>query len=116
MVWIHGGTFIFGSANNTQADYLMEKPVIIVSVQYRLNVFGFLSLLDDHAKGNAGLKDQQFALRWVQENIQNFGGDPDKVTIFGESAGGASVQYHILSKTSQGPFILFTFIIISELK
>ncbi|KAF2902746.1 hypothetical protein ILUMI_03436 [Ignelater luminosus] len=83
---------------------LWKKPVVIVTVQYRVNVFGFLSTKDKYAEGNAGLKDQLFALKWVKQNIRNFGGDPNKVTIFGESAGGASVLYHILSPRSRGYF------------
>ncbi|KAF2902749.1 hypothetical protein ILUMI_03439 [Ignelater luminosus] len=104
MVWFHGGTFIFGSSNMTSPDYFMEKPVVIILVQYRLNVFGFLSIQDKYAEGNAGLKDQLFALKWVKHNIRNFGGDPNRVTIFGESAGGAAVLYHMLSPRSRGYF------------
>lgn len=63
---------------------------------------GFLSLENEKVPGNAGLKDQVMALQWVQQNIKQFGGDPDNVTIFGESAGGASVHYHMLSPMSQG--------------
>jgi carboxylesterase type B len=63
---------------------------------------GFLSLENEKVPGNAGLKDQVMALRWVQQNIKQFGGDPGNVTIFGESAGGASVHYHVLSPVSQG--------------
>jgi carboxylesterase type B len=63
---------------------------------------GFLSLPDAGVPGNNGLKDQVMALRWVQQNIKQFGGDPDNVTIFGASAGGASVHYHILSPMSAG--------------
>lgn len=110
MVWFHGGTFIFGTSNSTGPDYFMEKPVVIVTVQYRLNVFGFLSTKDKYAKGNLGLKDQLFALKWVNQNIANFGGDPNKVTIFGASAGGASVLYHILSPRSKGSICLKYFL------
>jgi len=63
---------------------------------------GFLSTGDAVIPGNNGLKDQAMALRWVQQNIAQFGGDPDNVTIFGESAGGASVHYHMLSPMSEG--------------
>ncbi|KAK4887897.1 hypothetical protein RN001_004168 [Aquatica leii] len=104
MVWIHGGSFIFSSYQNTGSDYFMEKPVVIVSINYRLNVFGFLSTLNNDAPGNMGLKDQTAALIWIQENIEVFGGDPSKVTIFGGSAGGASVQFHLLSPRSRGLF------------
>ncbi|KAF2891920.1 hypothetical protein ILUMI_14253, partial [Ignelater luminosus] len=104
MVWIHGGTFIFGTARSTGSDYLMQKPVVVVTLQYRVNVFGFLSTEDSYAQGNHGLKDQLHALKWVQANIKHFGGDPNKVTIFGESAGGASVLHHLISKKSRGYF------------
>ncbi|KAK4878857.1 hypothetical protein RN001_011363 [Aquatica leii] len=104
MVWIHGGTFIYSGVNDTGPDYLMEEPVVLVAIDYRLNVFGFLSTLDDNANGNAGLKDQLLALKWIQNNIEYFGGDPNKVTIFGCSAGGSSVQLHMLSQKSRGLF------------
>jgi len=63
---------------------------------------GFLSLPDAEIPGNNGLKDQVMALRWIQQNIQKFGGDPENVTIFGVSAGAASVQYHLMSPMSTG--------------
>jgi carboxylesterase type B len=68
---------------------------------------GFLSLENEEIPGNAGLKDQVMALRWVQQNIKQFGGDPGNVTIFGQSSGGASVQYHMLSPMSKGGSHLF---------
>ncbi|KAK5643966.1 hypothetical protein RI129_007811 [Pyrocoelia pectoralis] len=100
MVWIHGGSFLFASSAGTQPDPLMEEAVVVVNIQYRLNVFGFLTTGDNYAKGNMGLKDQSAALIWIKHNIHNFGGDPRKVTIFGGSAGGASVQFHMLSPRS----------------
>lgn len=66
---------------------------------------GFFSTLDDSARGNFGLKDQILALKWVQQNIENFGGDPDRVTIFGQSAGAASVHYHVLNERTKGNII-----------
>ncbi|RZC34029.1 cholinesterase 1-like [Asbolus verrucosus] len=106
MVWIYGGGFLFGVANSTYygPDFLLEDDVIVVHFNYRINVFGFLSTEDSASPGNYGLKDQLAALRWVRDNIRLFGGDPDKITIFGESAGGASVQYHLLSPKSRGLF------------
>ncbi|KAF7281454.1 hypothetical protein GWI33_004745 [Rhynchophorus ferrugineus] len=95
MVWIYGGSFVFGSSEYKiyPPDYLIEKDVIFVSFNYRLGVFGFLSTEDLAAPGNWGIKDQILALKWVKNNIAHFGGDPNKVTIFGESAGAASVSY-----------------------
>lgn len=106
MVWIHGGGFTSGSGSSELhgPDYLMEQDVVLVTINYRLGVLGFLCLDHEEVPGNAGLKDQTMALRWVQKNIIKFGGDPNNVTIFGVSAGGASVHYHVLSPLSQGLF------------
>lgn len=106
MVFIHGGGFFEGSGNPAiyGPEYLVTKGVILVTVNYRLNIQGFLCLRTKDAPGNVGLKDQVAALKWVQENIEHFGGKPDDVTIFGESAGAASVSFHILSTMSTGLF------------
>ncbi|XP_068084826.1 esterase FE4 [Anabrus simplex] len=106
MVWIHGGGYLFGSGNKDGQgpQFLLNEGVVYVSINYRLGVFGFLSTEDEVAPGNVGMKDQVLALRWVQQNIAAFGGDPDQVTIFGQSAGGTSVQYHMLSPMSKGLF------------
>jgi len=106
MVWIHGGGFTRGSGSSEiyGPDYLIENDVVFVAINYRCGVLGFLSLQNDVVPGNNGLKDQNLALRWVQENISSFGGDPNNVTIFGQSAGGASVHYHLLSPLSRGLF------------
>lgn len=108
MVWIHGGGFVYGSKNRDFADpeYFMDKDVVVVAINYRLGALGFLSLKDPNlgVSGNAALKDQAMALKWVQENIAAFGGDPNNVTLFGLSAGGASVSYQLLSPMSKGLF------------
>ncbi|XP_046686738.1 esterase FE4-like isoform X2 [Homalodisca vitripennis] len=106
MVWIHGGGFTFGSGHTDLHDpeYWMERDVVIVTCNYRVGALGFLSLGTSDVPGNAGLKDQVMVLRWVQRNIAQFGGDPGNVTLFGESAGGASVHYHLLSPMSKGLF------------
>jgi para-nitrobenzyl esterase len=100
MVWIHGGGFAAGSASEPRQDgeRLAEKDVIVVGINYRLGVFGFLAHPEltresrHAASGNYGLLDQVAALQWVQKNIAAFGGDPRRVTIFGESAGSAAVS------------------------
>jgi len=81
-----------------------KGSVVVVSMQYRVGPLGFLSVDSDSAPGNAGLFDQQLALRWVQEHVAAFGGDPGRVTIFGESAGAVSVSFHLLSPSSADLF------------
>nr|CAD7201674.1 unnamed protein product [Timema douglasi] len=103
MVWFYWGAFAFGSAD-LNPGHLMDLGVVVVSVQYRLNVFGFLSLEGTDVPGNAGLKDQAAALRWINKNINQFGGDENRVTLFGCSAGGSSVHFHVLSRLSTGLF------------
>ena len=106
MVWIYGGSLITGSNNFN--DYgpgqFMKRDVILVTINYRLGPLGFLSLGNEDVPGNAGLRDQSLALKWVNENIVNFGGDPGSVTIFGESAGSLSVALHLTSPLSEGLF------------
>ncbi|OWR46748.1 alpha-esterase [Danaus plexippus plexippus] len=106
MVWIHGGAFAVGSGNAFLygPDHLVGAGVVLVTLNYRLGALGFLSLENDEVPGNMGLKDQVMALKWVRDNIQVFGGDPSRVTIFGESAGAASVHLHMLSPASKGLF------------
>ncbi|XP_031608532.1 cholinesterase-like [Oreochromis aureus] len=107
-VWIHGGAFISGTSSLDIYDgrFLSKsESVVVVSMNYRLGAFGFLSLPDNtNIPGNAGLLDQRLALKWVANNIAAFGGDPSKVTLFGESAGSASVGFQLLSPGSQDLF------------
>ncbi|XP_028653836.1 acetylcholinesterase [Erpetoichthys calabaricus] len=107
MVWIYGGGFYSGSSSLDVYDgrYLVyTEKVILVSMNYRIGAFGFLGLQGSaEAPGNMGILDQRLALQWVQENIHFFGGNPKTVTIFGESAGAASVGMHVLSPDSR-PF------------
>jgi carboxylesterase type B len=106
MVWIHGGGLETGS--NNFVDYgptrLLDKDVVVVSINYRLGPFGYLSLGSSTVPGNAGMLDQVLALQWVRDNIGYFHGDPSLVTVFGESAGSASIAYHLLSPLSRGLF------------
>ncbi|CAL8118150.1 unnamed protein product [Orchesella dallaii] len=102
--WIHPGGFQVGSGTAFEGKYFADASAVLVTINYRLGAFGFLNTEDGQVLGNMGLKDQVKALEWVKENIKNFGGDPSKVMIFGDSAGGASVQYHMLSPRSTGLF------------
>lgn len=106
MVWIYGGAYRTGSDkyNNCGPDFLIEKDVVVVTLNYRLGPFGFLATEDGVVYGNAGLKDQALALKWVHDQIELFGGDPDKITIFGQSAGGSSVGYQLLYTKNEGLF------------
>ncbi|KAB7500173.1 Carboxylesterase 1C [Armadillidium nasatum] len=104
MVFIHGGGFICGGASLYGPKALVNDEIVLVVIQYRLGVFGFFSTADPVLPGNMGLKDQQLALKWVKENIKYFGGNPDSITLFGESAGAASVHYQMLSPGSKDLF------------
>jgi para-nitrobenzyl esterase len=120
MFWIHGGALLVGESDDYNPEALVEQGVIVVTINYRLGALGFLAhpalgaeAADpdndgdiDHvaSSGNYGLMDQQFALRWVKRNIIFFGGDPDNVTIFGESAGGLSTFSNLVSPTAKGLF------------
>ncbi|XP_045467363.1 venom carboxylesterase-6-like [Harmonia axyridis] len=104
IVYIHGGAFMFGSGAIYQPHILLDKNVVYVTLNYRLGPLGFLSTEDDVSPGNNGLKDQILALKWVKENIQYFGGNPNSITITGTSAGGASVHFHTLTEESRGLF------------
>ncbi|KAK2013591.1 carboxylesterase [Colletotrichum eremochloae] len=107
LVWIFGGGLYTGSIADPQYNLSgivkvsqdMGQPIIGVAMNYRLNMYGFLQTPQILAEGssNAGLLDQRLALRWIQENIAAFGGDPDRVTIWGESAGAQSIAYHLFS-------------------
>ena len=104
MVYIHGGGFRSGSKNGGKGQYLAANGVILVRINYRLGPLGYLSTEDDSMPGNYGALDQISALQWVQQNIQAFGGDPASVTVFGESAGSASVSLLIFSPLAKGLF------------
>ncbi|XP_026763027.2 esterase FE4-like [Galleria mellonella] len=106
MAYIHGGCFLHGTGSPYLygPDFLVKQDVVYVGISYRLSVEGFLCLGIKEAPGNAGLKDQVAALKWIQENIKSFGGDPNQVTLFGESAGATSVAFLLLSPTARGLF------------
>ena len=109
MVWIHGGAWVSGAGAIYEGEELARKGVVMVAVNYRMGPFGFLahpelSKESGHGSGNYALLDQMAALQWVQKNIAAFGGDPKKVTIFGESAGSWSVNFLIASPLAKGLF------------
>jgi len=112
MVWIYGGGFSFGTTAHpvTDGENLAKKGVVVVSIAYRVGQLGFLAHPElsaenpDNVSGNYGLLDQIAGLKWVRENIGSFGGDPDQVTIFGESAGGISVSMLCASPLAKGLF------------
>ena len=106
MVWIHGGGFVAGSGARQMygMHHFMDRDVVMVSINYRLGLLGGLYLDREKVPGNQGLRDQILALRWVQDNIQQFGGNPDAVTIFGQSAGAYASTYHLFSPLTRGLF------------
>lgn len=101
---IHGGAFKFGSGTLYGPKYLTQQGMILVNIQYRLGVLGFLSSGDTLVPGNMGFKDQSLALKWVHDNIESFGGDPNRITIAGWSAGAGSSHAHMFSPLSRGLF------------
>ncbi|KJH44223.1 hypothetical protein DICVIV_09734 [Dictyocaulus viviparus] len=128
MVYVHGGGFLIDSAVKygdreefspeyfkdmnlflllpfklcLREKYLCCHGVVVVTIQYRLGLLGFFSSGDEVCAGNLGLWDMTMALRWVQDNIKAFGGDPNRVTVVGQSAGGASVDMLAISPHSRG--------------
>lgn len=110
MFWIHGGAFMHGSGSEKEFDGegMARRGVILVTINYRVNVFGFFAHpelereTEEHVSGNYGILDQIAALKWVRENIAGFGGDPDNITVFGQSAGCMSVQTIISSPLAKG--------------
>lgn len=108
MVWLHGGAFQYGGISVDENDgsaLALAGDVVVVTLNYRISAFGFLNANNpEEAPNNVGLLDQQMAMRWVQQNIKQFGGDPQQVTLFGESAGGHSVGLHLISPQSQPLF------------
>lgn len=106
MVWIHGGAYLCGGSEDPRysADRLVEKGnVIVVRISYRLGALGYL-WLPEKGIANLGLKDQQIALRWIKRNISHFGGDPDNITLFGQSAGAHSIASLIAVSEDKLPF------------
>uniref|UniRef100_A0A2K5QVE6 Carboxylic ester hydrolase n=1 Tax=Cebus imitator TaxID=2715852 RepID=A0A2K5QVE6_CEBIM len=105
MVWIHGGGLLLDGASTYDGLPLAAyENVVVVTIQYRLGIWGFFSTGDEHSRGNWGHLDQLAALRWVQDNIASFGGNPGSVTIFGESAGGESVSVLVFSPLAKNLF------------
>ena len=110
MVWIHGGAFKNGTGDTYDGSSLVQNGVIVVTLNYRLGYLGFLAnpALDAESSGGGsgdyGLMDQQAALRWVKANARSFGGDPNRITVFGQSAGGQSIFDQLVSPTATGLF------------
>lgn len=106
MVWIYGGGFENGYSNRILygPKFIVKHDVILVTFNYRVGPYGFMCLNTPEIPGNAGLKDQLAALRWIRQNIVAFGGDPYRITLFGESAGASSVEFHMVSGLVNGLF------------
>ncbi|KAF2884977.1 hypothetical protein ILUMI_21198 [Ignelater luminosus] len=104
VIFFDGEEFTKGNRIPIPGQDLATEEVVVVTINYRLNVFGFLCFENQDVRGNMGLLDQYFAMLWVRENIRYFGGDPDKVTLYGHSAGAASVALHMISPRTAGFF------------
>lgn len=97
LVWIHGGGFSGGSSGIYGPKFLVRNDIIVVTINYRLGPYGFMCLGTPDVPGNQGLKDQLLALRWINDNINSFGGDVNRITVMGESAGAMSIDLHLYS-------------------
>lgn len=108
MFFIHGGGYVEGFSNDYfyGPDFIVEKDTILVTINYRLGVLGFLSLDTSEYSGNMGLKDQQQALKWISSNIERFGGDRKRITVFGQSAGKSNTFNNIDSCTLKHNLLL----------
>ena len=108
MVWFHGGGFGYGKSDNYPGHVLVKENMIVIMASYRLGPLGFLtypsSETEEGFRGNAAIHDQRLALEWVRDNAAVFGGDPNNVTLFGQSAGATSICQHIVSPESSGLF------------
>jgi len=104
LLWIHGGSFAYGYHYYKLEHLSNSTETIIVSTNYRLGYLGFLTYDAAGISGNQGIKDQRMALKWVHDNIEAFGGNKDEVTLFGESSGGKSVEFHLVSEQSKPYF------------
>lgn len=100
MVYIHAESYENGDSSLYGSEKLMDQNIVLVTFNYRLGILGFLSTEDHNSIGNFGLYDQMLALKWIQENIIYFGGDPKQVTLFGQGAGASSIMYHLMSESS----------------
>ena len=106
MVWVHGGAFIKGSSSDGQygPELLVTEGVLLVTLNYRLGALGWLTTLEAEAPGNLGLRDVALALAWVRDNIAGFGGDPGRVTVFGQSAGSMAISALLTMEQEAAPF------------
>ncbi|XP_034255021.1 venom carboxylesterase-6-like [Thrips palmi] len=108
LVWLYGGGFVEGGASVYGPEYLLDgggaRDLVLVTLNYRVGALGFLSTGDAASTGNWGLKDQQLALRWVRQHIAAFGGDPERVTLIGHSAGAVSTHLHLMAFSNRGLF------------
>ncbi|XP_072929533.1 esterase E4-like [Epargyreus clarus] len=102
VVYVHSGAFSGGSGTMAMFHYLARHDILVISFNYRVGALGFACLGNKEIPGNAGLKDQVAALRWIKKNIKNFGGDPNKITLAGYSVGAAMAELLTLSKTTDG--------------
>lgn len=101
---IHPGGFLTGGSSWAGPEILLNEDVVLVTFQFRLGAYGFLSLGLPEYSGNMGLKDQALALQWVNDNIHNFGGNKSEITIYGHSAGAIAANLHLFSPQSKGLF------------
>lgn len=104
LVFINGDAFNEGAAMDVGPDYFMDNYCVLVTLNYRMNIFGFISTGTRHAPGNVGLKDQALALQWINENINFFGGNPNTITLLGHGAGSMSATLHFVSRITSGAF------------
>ncbi|XP_072398062.1 venom carboxylesterase-6-like [Diabrotica undecimpunctata] len=104
LFYIHGGAFMFNHGGMFGPEIIMDRDVIYITINYRLGPLGFLSTEDNVVPGNNGMRDQILALKWMKDNIEYFGGNPDSITLMGMSAGGASVHTHFITPHSKGLF------------